>query len=160
LRYRSWQGEESEREFDPYGIVVNEGYWYTSGYCHLRRDLRTFRVDRITALEPGEQTFERPEDFDALSHELRAIAFIPGAKEVEVVLETSLERAQQVISPVMGTLEPEGQGVIFRRTATQLEWIAHVLITVDFPVHVLKPDELRDLLRQMAAKALQIADEE
>jgi predicted DNA-binding transcriptional regulator YafY len=50
LRYRSWQGEETEREFDPYGIVVNEGYWYTSGYCHLRQDLRTFRVDRIAAL--------------------------------------------------------------------------------------------------------------
>lgn len=159
LRYRSWQGEESEREFDPYGIVVNEGYWYTSGYCHLRQDLRTFRVDRITALELGEQTFERPEDFDALRHVLHAIAFIPEAREVEVVLETSLERAQQVISPVMGTLEQSGQGVIFRRTATQLEWIAHVLINMDFPVHVLKPDELRDMLRQMAAKALGIAGE-
>jgi predicted DNA-binding transcriptional regulator YafY len=159
LRYRSWQGEESEREFDPYGIVVNEGYWYTSGYCHLRRDLRTFRIDRITALEPGGQTFERPEDFDTLGQVLRAIAFIPEAKEVEVVLETNMERAQQVISPIMGTLEPADQGVIFRRTATQLEWIAHVLITLDYPVHVVKPDELRDLLRQMAEKALRIAGE-
>src|SRR4029450_8533383 len=39
LRYRSWRGDESEREFDPYGVVFNTGYWYTSGYCHLRHDL-------------------------------------------------------------------------------------------------------------------------
>ena len=164
LRYRSWQGEESERHFDPYGIVMNEGYWYTAGYCHLRHALRTFRIDRITALESGVQTFERPEDFDLLGEVLHAIAFVPGAKEVEVLLETSLERARQVIPPVMGALEitalePTGEGVIFRRTATQLEWIAHVLINLDFPIHVVRPDELRNLLRQMAAKALQMAGE-
>jgi len=158
LRYRSWNGEDSEREFDPYGIVMNDGYWYTTGYCHLRDDVRTFRIDRIDALEIGDQTFERPEDFDIVGEVLHAIAFVSGAKEVEVLLETSLEQARQIITPVMGTLEPVEQGVIFRRTATQLEWIAHVLINLDFPAHIIKPDELRDLLRQMAAKALQIAD--
>src|SRR5436309_3296771 len=35
LRYQSWQGEDTEREFDPYGIVFGEGYWHTAGYCHL-----------------------------------------------------------------------------------------------------------------------------
>lgn len=159
LRYQSWQGEESEREFDPYGIVMNEGYWYTAGYCHLRHALRTFRIDRITALESKVQTFERPEDYDVLGEVLHAITFIPGAQEIEVVLETSLERARQVISPVMGALEATSQGVVFRRSAIQLEWIAHVLISLDFPVHVVRPEELRNLLRQMAAKALQVAGE-
>lgn len=31
---------------------------------------------------------------------------------------------------------------------------------LDFPVHVVQPDELRSLLRQVAAKPLQIAGEE
>ena len=44
-----------ERDFDPYGIVFNEGYWYTTGYCHLRHDLRTFRLDRIVTLEARDQ---------------------------------------------------------------------------------------------------------
>jgi hypothetical protein len=56
-------------------------------------------------------------------------------------------------------LEQAGSGVIFRRTATQLEWIAHVLINLDFPAHVVRPDELRHLLGQMAAKALRMAGE-
>jgi predicted DNA-binding transcriptional regulator YafY len=160
LRYQSWGGEETERGFDPYGIVYNEGYWYTAGYCHLRQDLRTFRLDRIVALEAREETFERPEDFDVLAHVLKSIVSWPGTNQVEVFLETTLERAQEVIPPVMGTLEPTENGVIFRRSASQLEWIAHILVSLDFPVRVLAPPELRDLLRQMARRALQMVGDE
>jgi predicted DNA-binding transcriptional regulator YafY len=160
LRYRAWSGEESERDYDPYGIVLNEGYWHTMGYCHLRQDLRTFRLDRILTLELGDESFERPEDFDVLGQVVHSIAFAAGAQEVEVLLETSMEHAREVIPAIMGTLEQAQGGVIFRRTASQLEWIAHVLISLDFPVHVVKSDELRTTLREIAAKALRIAGEE
>lgn len=160
LRYQSWGGDESERGFDPYGIVFNEGYWYTAGYCHLRHDVRTFRLDRIVALEPGEHSFERPENFDVLGYVLSSIALMPGTDQIEVVLETSMEVAQQVIPPVMGTLEPSEKGVIFRRTASQLEWTAHVLINLDFPVHIVQTAELRQMIRQMAARALQMVGDE
>jgi predicted DNA-binding transcriptional regulator YafY len=157
LRYRSWEGAESERDFDPYGIVFNEGYWHTAGYCHLRRDLRTFRVDRIISVTPGEQSFDRPEDFDLLGYVLRSVALLSGTAQVEALLETTMEQAQQAIPAVMGTLEPAENGVIFRRSASQLEWVAHILLTLDFPVHVRQPAELREMLRRMANKALQIA---
>jgi predicted DNA-binding transcriptional regulator YafY len=160
LRYRAWSGEESERAFDPYGIVFNDGYWYTAGYCHLRQGLRVFRLDRIVALESREQRFERPTDFDSLEYVLNSIAVMPGTRQVEVLLKTSMERAQEVIPPILGTLEPSAQGVMLRRAATQLEWLAHVLVTLDFPVVILQPDELRDLIRQIAAKALQIVGDE
>lgn len=144
----------------PYGIVFNVGYWYTAGYCHARHDLRTFRLDRITALELHDQTFERPADFDLLGYVLNSIASWPGTEQIEVLLRTSLEHAQQIISPIMGTLEPTVDGVIFRRAANQLEWIAHVLLNLDFPVHVVQTPELRRILRQIAAKAIQMAGED
>lgn len=160
LNYRSFGGDESERDFNPYGIVFNEGYWYTSGYCHLRQDLRTFRLDRMAELEVLDQSFERPESFDVLDHVLHSIAHLPDAKQVEVVLKTSLEHAQEFFPSFMGTLESSKEGVIFRRSATQLEWIVHVLISLDFPVTVKQPVELRDMLRQIAMRALRMAGTE
>lgn len=157
MHYRSWRGIDSEREFDPYGIVINEGYWYVTGYCHVRKDIRTFRVDRILELQPRSETFEYKEDFDAIGEVLHSLAFIDEAQEVEVFLETSFENAQNLIPPVLGTLERSGDGVIFRRTATQLDWIAHVLIGFDFPVKVVKPDELRNLVQRLGEKAIEIA---
>jgi predicted DNA-binding transcriptional regulator YafY len=159
MHYQAWNGDKSERDFDAYGIVFNEGYWYTAGYCHLRQDLRTFRLDRITDLEPGKVTFERPADFDVLAHVLDSITKVSEGAPVEVLLETTLEQAQQALSPLTGTFEQVGNGVIFRRGAYQLEWVAHMLISLDFPVYVKQPEELREMLRRMAVRALQIAEE-
>lgn len=158
LRYTSWQGEESEREYDPYGILFNEGYWYTTGYCHLRHDLRVFRLDRITALESLEQSFERPADFDVLGHIMNSVVLIPGTQQVEVLLETTLEHAQQVVPPALGTIEAVDKGVILRRAAYQLEWMAYFLLNLDFPVTIIQPVELRDMIRRIAARASQIVD--
>ncbi len=161
LRYQSWQGDESERDFDPYGIVFNEGYWYTAGYCHLRQDLRTFRLDRILRLETGDLSFERPQAFDSMEFVLKSISLLPGSDQIEVVLETTLERARELIPPIMGTLEPGEKGVVFRRAVSQLEWIAHMLMAFDFRVHVVQPVELKDMLREMARRALaMVGDDE
>jgi predicted DNA-binding transcriptional regulator YafY len=158
LSYKSFGGDDSERDYDPYGIVFNEGYWYVTGYCHLRQDLRTFRLDRIVTLELGTHRFQRPADFDVLDNVLRSIALIPGSKQIEVVLKTTLTEAQAVIPAIIGTLEPSDEGVIFRRAASQLQWIAYVLLSLDFPVIVKQPDELREILRESAARALRMVD--
>jgi predicted DNA-binding transcriptional regulator YafY len=156
MRYRSWGGEESERQFDPYGLVFNEGYWYTAGYCHLRRDVRTFRLDRILTLEPLPHTFDRPENFDVLGFVLTSLFSRQGTEQVEVLMKATLEQVQQVVSPDIGTLEETQQGVIFRRAALHLEWVAFFLMCLDFPMVVLKPDTLRETLRQMATNALKM----
>jgi predicted DNA-binding transcriptional regulator YafY len=160
LSYRSWEGEESQREFDPYGIVFNEGFWYTAGYCHLRHDLRTFRLDRVTALEWMDRAFVRPDDFDVLEHVLNSLFSRPGTEQVEVLMKTTLEHARQVTSPDMGTLEETEQGVLFRRAAQHLEWVAFFLMCLDFPVVVRQPAALQETLRQMATKAFQMVRDE
>jgi predicted DNA-binding transcriptional regulator YafY len=157
LRYRAWQSDESERHFDPYGVVYNVGYWYVTGYCHLRNDLRTFRVDRVSRVELLADGFERPVDFDALDYVLRSIASWPEAEQIEVLIEAPLEQVQEFISPVMGTLEESEQGVILRRAAVQLEWIVPVLLNIDAPMQVIQTDELRQLIHQMGRRALNMA---
>jgi predicted DNA-binding transcriptional regulator YafY len=157
LRYAAWNGDESEREFDPYGIVFNEGYWYTSGYCHLRQDLRTFRLDRVTGLEVNSNTFERPQDFDALDHVMKSLGSIPGASgQIIIRMDTTLEQAQQSISGILGTVEESEDGIIYRRGSHQIEWVAHWLLTLDFPVHIIQPVELRHIIQQFATKAQQM----
>lgn len=158
LSYLSWNGEATERAFDPYGIVFNEGYWYTAGYCHLREGLRTFRLDRIAALEPLDETFERPNDFDTLAHVLESLSSWTNAKEVEVLLHTTLEHARAVTSSLMETVEETERGILFRRAPYLLDWVAHMLISYDFPVTILQPPELRTLVRQLGERAAHIAN--
>ncbi len=42
--------ERTERDVDPYGLYQSGGAWLLAGWCHLRKDLRTFHLDRIRSL--------------------------------------------------------------------------------------------------------------
>ncbi|GAA3408920.1 YafY family protein [Paenibacillus hodogayensis] len=64
IRYEKWKGTEpEERKVNPYGLVNRLYKWYLIGHCHLRDDMRIFRVDRIAAAVLTEHSFVRPESF-------------------------------------------------------------------------------------------------
>src|SRR5512143_562744 len=77
IRYHPSQGEETERDFDPYGLTYYLQRWYVVGYCHLRQDLRSFRLDRIVHVKEVNEHFDRPAGFDPLAHVMQAIATMP-----------------------------------------------------------------------------------
>ena len=48
LKYESIQAESPvDRTIEPVGIFNENNYWYVMAYCHLRKDYRQFRTDRI-----------------------------------------------------------------------------------------------------------------
>ncbi len=160
LRYRAWSGEETERVFEPYSLVYRAGFWYAVGYCHLREDIRVFRLDRVIEAKLREDTFIYPEDFDALAHVERAIANTPGAWRVVVLLKTTLEIAQRRVPPALATLEPVEGGVLLRCYVNELEWMAAVLVSLRCPLVIQEPEELRTALAQLARDILQLAEVE
>jgi predicted DNA-binding transcriptional regulator YafY len=159
LAYQGQTGEQSERVFDSYGIVYQNGCWYCAGYCHLRHDIRIFRLDRVRQVRLLESRFTSPQAFDTLDYLLTQIATLPEGWQVEVLLGISLERAQALVLRVIGQLEAVEGGVLLRMRAVSLAWAARYLISLDCPLTVLHPPELREELRQVAKAILAIADE-
>jgi predicted DNA-binding transcriptional regulator YafY len=159
MRYHNWNAtEETERTVDPYGLVYRMGYWYMVGYCHLRTELRTFRLDRIQHVEMRTEIFARPADFDSLAHVLKSISNTPATWPIDVLLETTLENAQHVVPPALALLEQEKEGISFRCYVENLDWIAYVLLGLGCPFLVRQPPELRNALRELAQKAMNIAE--
>lgn len=157
LAYQSYGGARSTRGFEPYGIVMNEGCWYTAGFCRLRGDLRTFRIDRIQALELRDIPFERPADFDCLAFVLGSLS--AGGEPVEVLLHTRLDVARCLWEPAFGRLEAVPEGVLLRRGGYHLDWVALMLLRCDFPVEIRRPAALRVLLRERGLAALRMSGE-
>ncbi len=75
LTYRSFNLQETCRDVDPYALTFRGGLWYLIGYCHLRDDMRTFRVDRIQTVESSGGQFTIPRDFSARDYIERAMQF-------------------------------------------------------------------------------------
>jgi predicted DNA-binding transcriptional regulator YafY len=57
LAYVDAAGAASERRLRPLAVWTFEAGWMVSGWCDLRGDFRTFRLDRIARLEVLEERF-------------------------------------------------------------------------------------------------------
>jgi predicted DNA-binding transcriptional regulator YafY len=143
LRYRSSEEQYTARNFDPYGLVWRGGRWYAVGHCHLRRDVRSFRLDRVIEVRPLPASFGRPEGFDALGHLARSVAMLPRAHAVEVLLHTDLDRARRETLDAIGVFAPEGDVVRLSAQTDDLDWFARELARLSFDFTVLTPAALR-----------------
>ncbi len=158
LHYQAWNGEMTERVLDPYGLVCRSGFWYTVGYCHLRQDLRSFRLDRIVSVASQEATFVPPLDFDCLDFVTRSLPMVPATWLVDVLLETTLEEARGMVSPTIAILEQEAHGVAFRAYVAHLDWVAYELAGLRCPFVIRNPPELRDAMRTLAENIKAMAE--
>jgi predicted DNA-binding transcriptional regulator YafY len=158
LRYRAADGDETERDFDPYGLVCRDGRWYLTGYCHLRHGRRLLRLDRVAAVEARPETFARPAGFDALAEVERSIAASHGLWPLEVLLLATPAEARQAISPLVGELEEVAGGVLLRGGVSDVEWMARYLVGTGLAFAVRRPAELRAALRRLAAEVAALAE--
>ncbi|MEU9016801.1 YafY family protein [Actinomadura sp. NPDC048394] len=152
LRYRSWQGADSERDLDPYGLVFHSGRWYATGHDHRSGEVRTFRVDRIASAEPGTAAYEIPAGVDPVGHVTRSLAGVPYAHEVEVLLQTTLEQARRRIPATVATLTESAGGVVMTTRAEHLDGMARMLAGLGWPFVIRRPDELRGHVRDLARR--------
>jgi predicted DNA-binding transcriptional regulator YafY len=155
MRYRARQGEESERAFDPYGLAYRSGRWYVVGMCHLRKGVRSFRLDRVHSVQSLNESFTRPAKFDALAHLTNSLATIPRAFAVEVLLRTDLEAARRHVYPTVGVLESTADGVLLRAQVDNLAWFARELARLPFEFDIHAPGQLRDELDVVAHRLLE-----
>lgn len=59
VKYQSVQSENpSERHLEPVGIFHENNYWYVMAYCHLRKDYRQFRTDRLLRIQRVDIPFQ------------------------------------------------------------------------------------------------------
>jgi predicted DNA-binding transcriptional regulator YafY len=158
IRYGSMQGEQTARAIDPYGLVYHGGLWYAPAFCHLRGDMRLFRLDRVLESDLTGEVFERPEAFDALQFVLQSIAALPWGHVVRVRLQADLEQARAVIPVDMGTLETIDGEVLLTSHIESLSFMARWLVRLGIPFRVLEPDALRDELRRLAARIIEMAE--
>lgn len=82
--YRAQDAEnETTRTVDPVKILISNGDWYLQGWCHLRRAMRTFNLERVRDArltdirsehsgEPAPELFEPSDDDDVAAIRFRS----------------------------------------------------------------------------------------
>jgi proteasome accessory factor C len=69
IRYRGGaKTDTTERTIRPYALVVASGAWYAISHCELVNAVRSFRLDRVEAIEERGGPYEIPATFSVDEH--------------------------------------------------------------------------------------------
>jgi predicted DNA-binding transcriptional regulator YafY len=140
------------RIVDPYSLAHVGASWYLTGYCHTRRGLRTFRLERIECVTALPETFERP----------ATVRINPRQRQQEPPITIRALFAPEVArwvreSPSYFTraMDDTPDGLLVTLAVRDLSEITQWLLSWGRHVRILEPDALRDLLAAEAAAILQ-----
>ncbi len=151
---RHSQGGESARSTraaDPYGLVHVDGAWHLVAYCHLRQDIRHFRVERMDQLAVLPQTFARPADFTLEQRESNA----PRALVVRALFDsTAAYWVRESPSYFTIAAQQRDDGLLVTLRVRHERDVVQWLLGWGSHVRVIEPDSLRALLAQEAEKML------
>jgi predicted DNA-binding transcriptional regulator YafY len=146
------------RVVDPYHLANINGEWFLFGYCHLRRDIRTFVPARIEAIERTGRTFARPKKF-SLEQRLRdSFGVVTGQGEFDVAIRFGELAADYIREkrwhPSQQLVELPDGGVELRLKLSSLTEVQRWVLSWGGNAEVVQPAELAEAVLRAAQKIL------
>jgi predicted DNA-binding transcriptional regulator YafY len=146
-----------ERLIDPYGIIHWNRKWYVIGYCHLRAENRTFRLDRLQKLKKMDTTYSRPENFIATDFFLKWLAPKKDAGNyVRMTIQGTMEAIQYLRNHwelqyyFVHQTEKEIQFLVERENLKM--HIPNLLISYGTSIRIVEPESLRKTLVEISSE--------
>jgi len=151
--------QETERLFDPYLLEVYDGCWHVVGYCHLRENIRDFRVSRIASADAAEGTFRKPDGFYE-AYKRSRFDKLNGETPIRLRIRFRGEAARYMQEYEAGkatrlVTEPDGC-VIFERNTSLNPEIVRWVLAYGSGAEVLEPESLRTLVQDEIARMGQV----
>jgi len=158
--YSASRDATSRRDVDPYHVWFAMGALYLVGYCHQRREVRLFAVDRIRSLTITNKPCQMPLGFDLEAYLKDALVAMRGEPiEVELLFDkktTAWAKDREWHQSQQIAFQKDGRMKMHLRVADTFELVGWIL-NFGAGVRVLKPASLRDKVQEEARRISQPA---
>lgn len=156
--YYSAEGETTSRTIEPIQLSFKGMAWYIQGWCRLREDFRTFKLNRMDAVTLCEGEHFTPRELPPLPDQI-----VLGTNMTSVVVRFAPEIAYRVYDEFdRARIVPQPDGSLIVHTDWPLGlWGVSYLLSYGSTAEVIQPEALRRALAQEAKKiAAQYAHDE
>lgn len=114
LLYQAIEAEAAtERIIEPVGIFHDNNNWYIFGFCHLRKDYRQFRADRIEGIQKTSEPFAK--EHQPLETYLNKEAECPTTK-VRILVDKKISRYLDFEKKYQGFVSQKSLGDVVEMT--------------------------------------------
>jgi predicted DNA-binding transcriptional regulator YafY len=153
IEYESLETGLTQRQIDPYSLIFRGHAWYLVGFCHLRNQMRIFRLNRIKKVTILDKSFEIKPGF-SLSTFFKDSWEIyqgePGIVKIRfkgigaLVVESGQHHPSEKIS------KSKDGSLIYEVKVNGIEEISRWILGFGENAEVLEPKELRKRMRKTA----------
>lgn len=148
----------TERLLDPYVITFRGKAWYLIAFCHLRGDIKLFRIDRVQEVIVLPDKFQMPKNFSVAAYFDRSW-FVEHGELMTVKLRFMPEAARWIrdnqYHKSQKITEEAGGSLLFEVTVSGKMEITKWILSFGPAVEVLEPETLRQEIAELMKKALQ-----
>lgn len=148
--YVGANGEATQRRILPSKLLFKSKFWYVQGYCLLRKDNRTFKVNRMLRLQDGglaerEETVSDSCAASGVGEASKPVAAAP----IRLVLQVQASAAYRLYDEFDETAMAKNSDGSFTVTAVLPEdgWVYGFLLSLGTAVEVLGPEQVKTRLR-------------
>ncbi len=157
IYYTMSRKRETRRKVDPYRILFFSGTFYLIGYCHVRKEIRVFAVDRIKMLSTTGEHFEIPDGFDPQEFMERSFGVYQG-EPARVRIWFSDDVADYIREKIwhgdQKIIGNEDGSIIFETVVAGTEEIRFWVMMWGGNAEVLEPPSLREAVQKEAEAIL------
>ncbi len=144
--YSLTRNQTRRRTVRPYFLTKSIGYWYLTGYCELRADIRTFKFERILSVELETESFPAPEDLDVARYRKQ---FLRQSGENEVVICFDPEVSPWILESWGKAAVPEPDGsVLLTLKCDTLEYPSRLILSYAPHARPISPPQLISKVRE------------
>jgi proteasome accessory factor C len=139
----------TERDVDPWALLLSEGRWYLVGWCHRVNDERIFRVDRMRQVTQLDDAAQIPDDFDLSQYQS---VYFESDDAMTVTLDIA-PRANWVCDyyPLLSQEVLDDGWIRIRLKAGGMAWLERLLLRLGPEARIVEPESLRKRLKATAA---------
>ncbi|MGC5615160.1 helix-turn-helix transcriptional regulator [Georgenia sp. Z1491] len=151
FRYTARDGDERERTVEPVRMVTLGPRWYLMAYDVDRADWRTFRLDRMSALEVTTWRVAPREHPDPVEYVQRSVTVSPYRYLARVRLRAPADEVRALVPAAAGRVEEDTDGwCVLVAGAEDLDWLAIRVALLGLEAEVVEPPELRETAARLA----------
>jgi proteasome accessory factor B len=142
----------SQREIEPYYIIIKNRHYYLVGYCRMRAEVRDFRISRFRQVTIKDECFSGKSTFSYEDYVRYSWGILKGGDihELEVRFSPWIARFVKEYHHLKAdSIEelPDGS-LLFCRRVAGLEEVLPWVLSFGSSVEVLRPPELREAVIQ------------
>jgi predicted DNA-binding transcriptional regulator YafY len=154
LHYRTETGSELVVEAEPWSVVIRHGRWYLLCWSLTSSAVRTYRVDRVQAVESLEATFTPPTDLDPVRMVEEHLS-VGWEYAVDVTVEAPAETLVGCIPRALGRLEAvDAETSRLVATTSNPQWYAEQLASIPAAYRIVAGPQLREATRVLGRRLL------